>query len=228
MNYIKHKAITFRNKTKLSAKTLTFSGLSLAANKTGYIVKPYSTSAAMMIALGVYEEAMCAASVSVKDNSSNIVIFINDSISADKQLFALAHEIGHIYLGHNSAVPKAQQEEEANKFANYLLSDNTNNFSSKIPLGLFLFFTLTLSLIMIISQFKPQELLSETSAPVSADTNQYLDESVTYYWTDSGYVYHYYRNCQALMHCDNVLSGDLSEAQQEKERLCKFCEDKLK
>lgn len=228
MNYIKHKAITFRNKTKLSAKTLTFSGLSLAANKTGYIVKPYSTSAAMMIALGVYEEAMRAASVSVKDNASNIVIFINDSISADKQLFALAHEIGHIYLCHDNRTPKAQQEEEANRFANYLLSDNTNSISSRIPLALFLFFALTLSLIMIISQFKPQDLLSKTSAPVSADTNQYLDESATYYWTDSGYVYHYYRNCHTLMHCDNVFSGDLSEAEKEKERLCKFCEEKLK
>ena len=228
MNYVKHKAITFRNKTKLSAKSLTLSNLSLAANKIGYIVKPYSTSTAMMIALGVYEEAMRAASVSVKDNASNIVIFINDRLNTDKQLFALAHEIGHIYLGHNSAIPKAQQEEEANKFANYLLSDNTNNFSSKIPLALFLFFALTLSLIMIISQFKPQELLSKTSVPVSAGTNQYLDESATYYWTDSGYVYHYYRNCQALMHCDDILSGDYREAVEEKDRLCKFCEEKLK
>lgn len=228
MNYVEHKLKIFRKQTKLSTKSLTFENLSLAANKLGYIVRPYSTSKAIMIAFSVYDEGMKAASVSFTDNASNAVIFINDRLSADKQLFALAHEIGHIYLGHNSAVPKAQQEEEANRFANYLLSDNANNFSSKIPLALFIFFAFTLSLILIISPFKSQEQSAEPSMTVSADTEQYVDESATYYWTDSGYVFHYYKNCQALTHCDNVLSGDLSEAQQEKERLCKFCEDKLK
>lgn len=228
MNYVKHRINTFRKQTKLSTKALTFGDLSLAANKLGYIVKPYSTSKAIMIAFSVYEEGMKAASVSFKDNASNAIIFINDKLSADKQLFALAHEIGHIYLGHNSAVPKAQQEEEANRFANYLLSNNTNNLSSRIPFALFLFFALTLSLIMIISPFKSQERSAEPSMAVSADTNQCLDESATYYWTESGYVFHYYRNCQALMHCDNILSGDYWKAVEEKERLCKFCEDKLK
>ncbi len=228
MNYVKHRINTFRKQTKLPTKTLTFETLSLAANKLGYIVRPYSTSKAIMIAFSVYDEGMKAASVSFTDNVSNAVIFINDKLSADKQLFALAHEIGHIYLGHNSAVPKAQQEEEANRFANYLLSDNANNLSSKIALALFLFFAFTLSLILIISPFRSQERSAEPSIAVSADAEQYVDNTTTYYWTDSGYVFHYYRNCQALIHCDNVLSGNLSEAQQEKERLCKFCEKKLK
>ena len=76
--------------------------------------------------------------------------------------------------------------------------------------------------------FKSPEWSAEPSMAVVASTNQYFDQSATFYWTDSGYVFHYYRDCQALMHSDNILSGDLSEAQQEKERLCKFCQKKLK
>ncbi len=226
MNYVKHKAITFRNKTKLSTKSLTLENLSLAANKLGYIVKPYSTSAAMMIALGVYEEGMKAASVSVKDNASNIVIFINDRLSTDKQLFALAHEIGHIYLGHNSAIPKAQQEEEANRFANYLLEDIKNNRSSTISILVVLVFVLTIMLIMIFETFTSQKRIANYSTPV--DANVILDETTIYYWSETGHVFHYYRDCQSLKYCDKIFSGYLSEAQQEKERLCHFCENRLK
>lgn len=227
MNYVKHKAITFRNKTKLSAKSLTLENLSLAANKHGYIVKPYLTSAAMMIALGVYEEGMNAASVSVKDNASNIVIFINDRLNTDKQLFALAHEIGHIYLGHNSAVPKAQQEEEANKFADYLLRDNGKSFSSDVPAIVLLTVSLTLSLLLIIFPYRAQEKVVQTDSN-KTESFPVLDETDVFYWTESGRVYHYYRNCQSLMHSEDILSGSLSEAVREKDRLCKFCEEKLK
>ena len=227
MNYIKHKALTFCNQTKLSKKSLTFADLCLAANKIGYIVKPYSTSASMMIALGVYEEAMNAASVSVKDTISNVVIFINDKLGPDKHLFALAHEIGHIYLGHNSTVPKARQEEEANKFADYLLRDNTNRFSLDIPAIVLITVSLTLSLLLIIFPYRAQEKVVQTDSN-KTESFPVFDETDVFYWTESGYVYHYYRNCQSLMHSEDILSGSLSEAVREKDRLCKFCEEKLR
>ena len=226
MNYVKHRANTFRKQTKLPTKTLTFSSLSMAANKIGYIVKPYSTSAAMMISFGVYEETMSAASVSVKDNASNVIIFINDRLSADKQLFALAHEIGHIYLGHNNAVPKEKQEEEANKFAAYLLGDENDNRSFLVSMIIVIVFIITMTLTMIFDILSPVENNTNYTTPVDADI--ILDDTAIYYWSETGYVFHYFRDCRSLKYCDYVFSGDLSEAMTEKERLCKFCEKKLK
>ncbi len=54
-----------------------------------------------------------------------------------------------------------------------------------------------------------------------------LDPDVSYYWTDAGKVFHSDINCRSLKNSSQINSGILSEAQEEKDRLCKFCEEKL-
>lgn len=62
---------------------------------------------------------------------------------------------------------------------------------------------------------------SATSAVSSS-----LDTTETYYWTDSGTVYHSFRSCQSLKNSTEIRSGTLSQAQTENPRLCKFCVDR--
>lgn len=70
------------------------------------------------------------------------------------------------------------------------------------------------------------------SVPKESTTNEtsiYLGnaEITTYYWTDSGTVFHTHKDCRSLKNSKEIHSGSLSEAQNQKDRLCKFCEDKL-
>lgn len=65
--------------------------------------------------------------------------------------------------------------------------------------------------------------------PVQTDPpTSELPATATYYWTDGGEVFHYYSDCQALAHSNDIQSGNLEEAEAEKDRLCKFCEDRMK
>lgn len=59
-------------------------------------------------------------------------------------------------------------------------------------------------------------------------SNKYTakDTITTYYWTDDGDVYHLYHDCQSLKNSTKVHSGDLIEAEDYKERACKFCENR--
>lgn len=50
----------------------------------------------------------------------------------------------------------------------------------------------------------------------------------TYYWSSGGTVYHYYSDCQSLVHVSEIHSGTLEEAAKSKDRLCKFCERRMK
>ncbi len=50
-------------------------------------------------------------------------IFFNDYCRTQcRILWSIAHEIGHLYLGHHSLAPSAVEEAEANFFAKYLLA----------------------------------------------------------------------------------------------------------
>lgn len=64
-----------------------------------------------------------------------------------------------------------------------------------------------------------------STAPIR-NTNLPID--ATYYWTDSGDVFHYYADCQSLKNVIEVNSGSLTAAEKEKDRLCKFCEGRMR
>ena len=69
--------------------------------------------------------------------------------------------------------------------------------------------------------------VSMTDRVAESDTTQSPSHITTYYWTDSGTVYHSYENCRSLKNSTEIRSGTLPDAQSTKPRLCKFCEDKM-
>ena len=125
MNYIKHTSISFLNQNHLKRKELTFKKLLHTARQNGYIVKSYADGIELIAFYGLYERAQKSSSFSITDDSGNTIIFIDDTLAKSKQLFALAHEIGHIRLEHKPCKDKKtknKQEREANLFAHYLLT----------------------------------------------------------------------------------------------------------
>ena len=55
------------------------------------------------------------------------VVFVRQGYDADTEAYLLAHELGHIMLGHNAAPNNdddVKQEREANRFAETLLKPN--------------------------------------------------------------------------------------------------------
>lgn len=71
--------------------------------------------------------------------------------------------------------------------------------------------------------------ISVYTAPSTAPIrNTNLPIDATYYWTDSGEVFHYYADCQSLKNVIEVNSGSLAAAEKEKDRLCKFCEGRMR
>lgn len=73
----------------------------------------------------------------------------------------------------------------------------------------------------ITSSCPPQEVGDSVSGISPKSINS------TYYWTDSGTVYHSFKDCQSLKNSAEIKSGALSTAKASKSRLCKFCENKL-
>ena len=100
---------------------MTLSALKQATQLHGYTVFDYSDFFTKMFlaGLGLYSKTKTAKGLTVKDSKGNIIIFIDDSISEEKQLFVLAHELGHILLNHldNPNSNGKQQEIEADRFA---------------------------------------------------------------------------------------------------------------
>lgn len=72
----------------------------------------------------------------------------------------------------------------------------------------------------------PMDTAEETTTSVTNQEDQ-IPYIATYYWTDSGTVYHAYADCQAIKNSIDIHNGTLDEAKDEKERLCKFCESRM-
>lgn len=92
---------------------MTLEALKQAARIQGYLVFGYSKAITAMLALGIYKKGRLG--MVVKSENEQI-IFINDSLSEKAQTFVLAHELGHIALGHTTA-ERENDEAEADAFA---------------------------------------------------------------------------------------------------------------
>lgn len=230
MDYIKHSSIRFAKETKLYGKTITFEKLLFAARQKGYIVRKYSTSADTMILYRVFERAKKSSSISITDNDSNTVIFIDDSLPKLKQLFALAHEIGHINLGHSPGSPKKRrQEREANLFAHYLIDLEFDNKRIKFAIKVIsVCLCLCLSALFIFAHHLNNPTQART---VSSNSEQTIErtfevpkETVCYY-TKYGEVYHLYKDCYYIKTSKNVFCDTVENCH--KDRLCSACEQRL-
>ncbi len=105
---------------------MNLAGLKYIARISGCTVFDYSKSYNMLIAFGLYENAKNAKAVTVLDGNGNKMIFIDDSMSEERQMFALAHELGHIVLEHGKSKSVISQEDDADNFATLLLKAVSN------------------------------------------------------------------------------------------------------
>lgn len=215
MDYVKHRAISYRNRNHIK-NTVTLKSLTKIARQNGYIVYKYSATKTIMILLGVYDDSLSAPSVSAKDTNGNVIIFIDDFVSENKQLFALAHEIGHIVLEHTPVSDprlKRRQENDANRFAHYILSKRPFPFDA-VSLSLVATSTMLIGLILTLSlqptdsNAVPAAINCDTVSQPSVNsefegTSTTSNEAICYY-TKYGSVYHIYRDCTYLNAADEV------------------------
>ena len=136
-----------------------------------YIISDYSfeiidfnadnlNSETLLQRLSLTETAKLQTAFTYKNNDLKFV-FIRDNLSAEEKTYALAHELGHIVLGHLDKTDKGVEDEyEANEFAHYLLSPSVSmknkNFLSlhkKLIIGLCIAVLIIAAAIPITSHF---------------------------------------------------------------------------
>ncbi len=227
MNYIQHSVEKFKIENHLTKGKLTLGRLIKVARRNGYAVYFYSKAQSVMVAYSLIRKSKTAAALTVVDENGNVLIFIDDKQSVQKQTFALAHEIGHVVLHKNTTAPTEQQEAEANKFANYLL---TSNYFSKSNVTIFILCIL-LIIISIVCIFSYINLVySQTTVPVSQPTGDVLPDNTISdkqicYFTAGGEVYHLYPDCSYIKNSKNISSSEIDTCG--KDRLCTRCRSRL-
>lgn len=234
MNYIKHSSIKFLQRNHLLGKEVTLERLLKASRQNGYIVKYYSTANMQLVLLDLYDRAKKSSSVSCKDENGNVCIFIDDSMSDDEQLFALAHEIGHIILEHKPVENKklkGKQEREANLFAHHLITKTSpQKISNAINtvLGILIFCALGIMLVVMSSPNKEEVQTVNyhyTQAEKSGEVQQITDSTVCYLARYST-VYHTYRDCSYLKNSETVFESTVGKCG--KDRQCSRCAARYK
>ncbi len=248
MNYIKHMAITFAKKNHLYGKEVTFTKLLKAARQNGYIVRTYSSHTTLIV-LDLYDRAKCSNSVSMVDDSGNVMIFLDHKKPKSKQLFGLAHEIGHIILEHPpSEKDKRKYEREADLFAHYLLDANFDRariLNAIKILCCIIFVSLSAIIILLITEnsTKSEKINAQTySQPSTSDSSEHklpyaqtpsppaasspepIEQTTTCYFTESGKVYHLYRDCYHIKNSKKVRTGTVKSS--DKPRVCETCKSR--
>ncbi len=226
MKSIKHSAIQFAKSINLTNKRITLKGLLHAARKKGFIIKSYSESATLLMAFGLYDESREADSVSVIDKSGTAYIFIDNLISENSQLFALAHELGHIILKHRKTPSlKKQQERQADLFAHYLLSSSSSTLIINIAITVTSVILITcIILITVFITYSNNEKIKTVSAESESSVNSQSAEasnSTVCYFTRYGTVYHIYRDCFYLKNSTKIYTDTVEECHLDK--LCSAC-----
>lgn len=106
---------------------MTLNAIKYLARISGCVVYYYSKSATMLILLGLYDRAKNSKAVAIQDDNGNKMIFLDDTLSEEEQMFAIAHELGHIFSEHKPIGAGKHQENEADEFATLLLKAVASN-----------------------------------------------------------------------------------------------------
>ncbi len=218
MNYVEDAVVKFKSKNRLGK--VTYNKLLKLCRRNEYIVKSYSKSETFMAAMGVLRKAQKSNSIFAKDDEGNVLIFIRDGLSEDKKIFALAHEIGHITLGHNEDTDES--EIEANCFAHFLLENqDINKVERFTPLIIILLLVVIGVLFIDIYNLRVSNKSVKTS--ISKEEASFTTNgSDICYFTKYGEVYHLYADCQYLKNSKKVYTNTIDTCS--KDRICSVCE----
>ena len=178
-------------------------------------------------------------------------VFVNQTLNEEDKLSVLLHEEAHIYLDHfyrqGLKETTTQHEKEANLFVLLLQKELAKENKWMLRIIAPTVATLLLSSVLIFRACAPDapkptegtllttsqtELtIPDTSGsdtaprtPIESVTESTVEidpDILTYYWTQSGTVYHIYADCQHLKNAKSVQSGSLDDSG--KGRCCKTC-----
>lgn len=149
-------------------------------------------------------------------NNETRLIFLCESMTNDEKLYALAHELGHIFCNHfttnSQSVSSVKEEREANEFAHYLLEPSlgvkVNVLLSKYKKRLSIVVSILLVIIMAFSIWK-----------YAVEGKPYSKE---YYKTTNGEKYHE-KDCIIIKDRNNVKRVTEKDMRTKKYEPCQVC-----
>lgn len=219
-NRIRKTAYTVLRKHKIINPSL--DDLVQIAKELGFDVIDYpkfsseSSAEVLIRELGLESFAKNGKSFLYKNNKIKL-IFLCETMDAKEKLYALAHELGHIYCGHlkngiccNEA--DMEEEHEANEFAHYLLHPRWANKATQVVCRhkMLSIFIAILIICCIIS--------------IPVITQVHLNQSYygEYYVTKNGKKYHT-KNCQIIKDKTNTHRLTVDEYDTGEYEPCQIC-----
>lgn len=158
---------------KHGIKTVDYDSLSTVAEKSGYTVVEFSAYnegdvKELIEALGLEDRVRQSRGFTYA-SSEHRLIFVNEDLSEDEKTIVLAHELGHVKLGHLQTAPiigkDVTDEYEANEFAQELI--NTPKSIAGLSKKTWLIIAAVAAAVVIIAI-----VLLSTSSSKSVDTSQ--------------------------------------------------------
>lgn len=126
---IKQKVRKFQK--EFGSSPVDYAYLQKAAEKQGYTVIEFNNVSndpnvrSLVEALKLSDKILYSKGFAYTDRNFRLV-FVHEDLSENEKVFVLAHEVGHIYLGHLAAQPligkDVREEYEANEFSHFLLN----------------------------------------------------------------------------------------------------------
>ena len=227
---LKEKAMEFKAKYKISNQS-SLKYIKRVVRAMNCNLCRYSDEMLKLIELGVDVEAKSSPALTVMSPDGDVTVYYNDRKSPTIQKFALCHEIGHIVLKHKySDIPPLLQEQEADLFAELLLSPVQEEKKKPDKLRILIGTIITLLMIIVITfaihfftlpESEPKQAVDrpEPSAPVTDTVAAPIGETV--YYTKYGEVYHKSEDCHYLKNSKTIYSGTIEGST--KDRPCSAC-----
>ena len=218
-NASRKKACFVLRQYRLNAPSL--NDLFRVVKDLGYTIIDYSkvadeSSAETLIReLGLESFARNGKSFVYKNNDIKL-IFLCEAMSQSEKLYALAHELGHVYCGHlkNGLCNDADmaEEHEANEFAHYLLHPG---WGEKIALFARKHKAISIIAIILI-------ICGIISIPIIKHIQTVQSYYGEYYVTENGKKYHT-RDCQVVREKTNIHRLTIEEYESGEYEPCQIC-----
>ena len=145
------------------------------------------------------------------------LVFLRDTMNAGEKLYALAHELGHIFCGHlekrtTCSIADMEEEHEANEFAHYLLHPGPD---AKASIIISSHKILAIAALVILT-------LGIVSIPVIKQLQISRSYYGEYYVTNSGEKYHT-SDCPIIKEKTNIHRFTIEEYESGKFEPCQIC-----
>lgn len=184
-------------------------------SEQGYEIIDFEPSSGAMIALSqelALTPSIMSQNAFVYQRNETRLLFIQSSLTGQEKLYAFAHELGHIVLGHiqNGGISTVTEEYEAGEFTHYLLNPGMGR---RLCIGLNHHRRAIVALLTILA-------LAVVGIGVIQKHEYDKQYSGEFYVTPSGKKYHR-RECSVVK--DRINIRRITEAEMKDYEPCKLC-----